>query len=220
MVLGRIGARFRELPRAQMAMIALLAVAMFAANIDQPYPELAPLQHIPTVALILAAPWLLRRWPLSDRSVALMLGFLLLHTLGGRYIYSYVPYDAWLRAVAGHDISSALGWRRNGYDRLVHFAFGLLLTPPFAEMAQRHGGASRRIAGLLAFALIGLVSALYEIFEWALTIVAAGDTAEHYNGQQGDIWDAQKDMAAAIMGSLGVIAYRMMTGAARRPRGL
>jgi len=204
------------MPRAQQGMIVLLALAVFAANIDQPYPELAPLQHAPTVGLILAAPWLLRRWPLSDRSVALILGFLLLHTLGGRYIYSYVPYDAWMRAITGHDISTALGWRRNGFDRLVHFAFGLLLTLPFAEMAWRHGGASRRLAGLLAFALIGLVSALYEIFEWALTIVAAGDTADYYNGQQGDIWDAQKDMAAAIMGSLGVIAYMTM---ARRLRG-
>jgi putative membrane protein len=213
------GACFRELPRAQQAMIALLAVAVAAANIDQPYPELAPLQHAPTVAVMLASPWLLRRWPLSNRSVACIFAFLLLHTLGGRYIYSYVPYDAWLRAVAGHDISSAFGWRRNGYDRLVHFAFGLLLTLPFAEMTQRHGGASRRMATMLAFALIGLVSALYEIFEWALTILAAGDTAEHYNGQQGDIWDAQKDMAAAIMGSLGVIAYMMMTSAANRLRG-
>jgi putative membrane protein len=32
--------------------------------------------------------------------------------------------------------------------------------------------------------------------------VLAGDTADYYNGQQGDIWDAQKDMAIAQLGSL------------------
>jgi putative membrane protein len=52
-----------------------------------------------------------------------------------------------------------------------------------------------------AFAAIGLGSALYEIFEWLLTIMAAGETAGYYNGQQGDVWDAQKDMAAAQVGS-------------------
>ena len=44
-------------------------------------------------------------------------------------------------------------------------------------------------------------SALYEIFEWLLTVIAAGVTADYYNGQQGDVWDAQKDMAAAQLGS-------------------
>lgn len=55
--------------------------------------------------------------------------------------------------------------------------------------------------------MIGLCSALYEIFEWLLTIVAADDTADYYNGQQGDPWDAQKDMALAQLGSLGAIIW-------------
>src|SRR3546814_19045146 len=50
------------------------------------------------------------------------------------------------------------------------------------------------------------VSCLYEIFEWLLAIVAGGETAERYNGQQGDPWDAQKDMALAALGALVVIA--------------
>ena len=45
-------------------------------------------------------------------------------------------------------------------------------------------------------------SCLYEIFEWLLTIVAAGPMADDYNGQQGDIWDSQKDMALAAAGAV------------------
>lgn len=39
------------------------------------------------------------------------------------------------------------------------------------------------------------------IVEWSLTIVMASESADYYNGQQGDMWDAQKDMALALLGS-------------------
>ncbi len=200
MITGAV-AVWKAVPVAQRRMILALAFAIVFANIAQPYPDLAPLQHGPTIALILAAPWLLRRWPLSTPAVACIWLFLLIHTLGARWIYSYVPYDDWARAVSGHDISSLLGATRNGYDRLVHFGFGALLTLPLSEIAQRRGGLRPTWALAFAFAAIGLGSALYEIFEWLLTILAAGETADYYNGQQGDVWDAQKDMAAAQIGS-------------------
>ncbi|KAA9016372.1 DUF2238 domain-containing protein [Sphingobium limneticum] len=204
---------WKTLPIAQRRMILLLLAAIGLANIAQPYPDLAPLQHGPTIALIMATPWLLRRWPLSTSAVACIWLFLLLHTLGARWIYSYVPYDDWARAVSGHDISSFFGTTRNGYDRLVHFSFGALLTLPVAEFARRHGGLSWGWSLTFAFAAIGLGSALYEIFEWLLTIMAAGETADYYNGQQGDVWDAQKDMAAAQVGSgLALIALLRLRG--------
>jgi putative membrane protein len=58
-----------------------------------------------------------------------------------------------------------------------------------------------------SFAVIGFVSAIYEMFEWLLTIVAAGATADWYNGQQGDVWDPQKDMAAAQTGALIAVTF-------------
>jgi len=42
---------------------------------------------------------------------------------------------------------------------------------------------------------------IYELFEWSLTFLMANG-AEDYNGQQGDSWDAHKDMALAMLGSL------------------
>ena len=47
--------RLGAIPAIQKWMLIVLAVAVAAANIDQPYPRLAPLQHAPTLALILAA---------------------------------------------------------------------------------------------------------------------------------------------------------------------
>jgi putative membrane protein len=195
------------LPPAQWAMLGLLLVAVVLANVDQPYPELAPLQHVPTVLLALAAPLLLRRWPLSTGSVAAIWLFLLLHTLGGRYIYSYVPYDDWSRALTGQTLSDLVGWSRNHYDRFIHFAFGLLWTLPVREALVRRHGVTPSLGLFMGFAFVALIGALYEIFEWALTIAVAADMADSYNGQQGDPWDPQKDMAMAQIGSVAAILW-------------
>ena len=190
----------------QRRLLGLLLVLLLAAQIDQPYPEIALLQHIPTMLLIVTGPLLLRGWPLSTASVACIVAFMALHTLGGRYAYSNVPYDDWARAVTGTTLSDAFGWTRNHYDRLVHFAFGALSVVPVAEVARRWGGLSRRGAAFTVLGWVLAISCLYEIFEWLLTIVAAGETADRYNGQQGDIWDAQKDMAFATLGAILVMA--------------
>ena len=197
------------LPAPQLRMIIVLAIAVALANVRQPYPDIAPLQHIPTILLILTAPILLRRWPLSDASVGCVLAFFLLHTLAGRYTYSNVPYETWGRALTGVSIDRTLGLVRNDFDRLVHLSFGLFAIPPFAEMARRYGGMGRRAALLSAFLFIGAVSALYEIFEWLLTIVLAPGMADEYNGQQGDMWDSQKDMAIALVGGLIVSSWML-----------
>ena len=190
----------------QRRLLGLLLVLLLAAQIDQPYPEIALLQHIPTMLLIVTGPLLLRGWPLSTASVACIVAFMALHTLGGRYAYSNVPYDDWARAVTGTTLSDAFGWTRNHYDRLVHFAFGALSVVPVAEVARRWGGLSRRGAAFTVLGWVLAISCLYEVFEWLLTIVAAGETADRYNGQQGDIWDAQKDMALAALGAILVMA--------------
>ena len=190
----------------QRRLLGLLLVLLLAAQIDQPYPEIALLQHIPTMLLIVTGPLLLRRWPLSTVSVACIVAFMALHTLGGRYAYSNVPYDDWARALTGTTLSDAFGWTRNHYDRLVHFAFGALSVVPVAEIARRWGGLSRRGAAFTVLGWVLAISCLYEVFEWLLTIVAAGETADRYNGQQGDIWDAQKDMALATLGAILVLA--------------
>ena len=193
-------------PPAQRRLIGLLLALLLIAQIDQPYPEVALLQHLPTMLLIVASPWLLRRWPLSTAAVACIALFLALHTLGGRYAYSNVPYDDWARALTGATLSDTFGWTRNHYDRFVHFAFGALSVVPVAEVARRRSGLGARGAMLAVLGWVLSVAALYEVFEWLLTLFAAGETADRYNGQQGVMWDAQKDMALAALGAVAGLA--------------
>lgn len=54
---------------------------------------------------------------------------------------------------------------------------------------------------------------IYELFEWLLTTVMTADAADCYNGQQGDIWDAQKDMALALLGSTAMLFGYMLRNA-------
>ena len=45
-------------------------------------------------------------------------------------------------------------------------------------------------------------SMFYELIEWWIAIGMSPEQAENYNGQQGDIWDAHKDMFLAFIGSV------------------
>jgi putative membrane protein len=187
--------------RIQWIWLALLAIALLLAQIDQPYPTVAPLHHGPTLVALIGLPFLLKRWPVSDAALGQVVLFLLLHTLGGRYTYSNTPYEEWYAALTGGDFRELTGWTRNHYDRLVHIAFGLLMVRPVMEVCHIKGLV--RSAGLwVALAFVLSMSCLYEIFEWLLAIFAAGPDAEAYNGQQGDPWDAQKDMVLALLGAL------------------
>jgi len=189
-------------PPVQRAMIGALAALLLLAQIKQPFPEVAPLHHIPTLLLLLAAPFLLRRWPLSNLSVGFIALFFALHTIGGRYTYSNVPYDDLARALTGRGISETFGFTRNHYDRLVHLSYGLLAVAPVAEALRRHAGLGARVALYIAVESVLAVSMLYELFEWQLAVIMQGPLADAYNGQQGDIWDSQKDMALATCGAV------------------
>ena len=203
----RTGAPISPLSRSQKWALGLLALTLLAAQIDPPFPETAALHHLPTFALLVASPFLLRRWPLSDGATWCVAIFLILQTIGGRYTYTNVPYDDVFRALTGTTLSDIFGFSRNHYDRLVHFAYGLLAVRPVAEVLRRHAGIPPRIALYIAFESVLAISALYEIFEWLLTLVMTGAVSAAYNGQQGDMWDAQKDMALAAIGALTAVIF-------------
>jgi putative membrane protein len=140
------------------------------------------------------------RFRFSDRSYVLMTIFLILHTTGSHYTYAEVPAGFWAR--------DAFGLSRNHYDRLVHFAFGLLMLRPMRELGFRNA------RGLGAFAIfyfsaagVGLWSLLYEVLEWIVAAVADPAAGTAYLGTQGDEWDAQKDMGLAILGAMLAAAY-------------
>lgn len=190
------------IPRPQRLLLGLTAGWALLSLVDTPYPALAPLQNLPTLAIIAVIGWSLRTRAMPTSAVACACLFLALHTIGGRYIYSFVPYEDWARALGLPSPAAILGLTRNSWDRLVHFCFGLLWVHPISCWLARHKGLGTALATYISVEFVLAGSALYEIFEWLLTIVMAGPDADAYNGQQGDNWDAQKDMAIAASGAL------------------
>ena len=139
----------------------------------------------------------------SRSGFILTIVFILLHIVGAHYLYSYVPYNKWLIHAFNVDLNQYFGWSRNMYDRLVHFSYGLLLFKITADVfsVSYPGNKSWKIA-LLALQFVMASSMVYELIEWWIAIGMSPEEAENYNGQQGDIWDAQKDMALATLGAI------------------
>ena len=143
-----------------------------------------------------------RRYHFSRGATTALFLFALLHIIGAHYTYAEVPYNAWGRALFGSGPNDWLGLHRNHFDRLVHFLFGLLFMPSLSELFAQKPGLNRRWQAAFAVCVVLSVSALYEMLEWWAAVQFGGDLGQAYLGTQGDVWDAQKDMAMAGLGAL------------------
>lgn len=186
----------------QKALWLVLALSAAASCISPPFPDELLLQHIPTVLVLAALPLLVQRYPVSNFALTCLVGFMLLHVLGARFIYSYVPYDQLFERFLGFNLTARYGFRRNHYDRFVHFAFGFLWVRPVWEVITRHFRVPPRFGVYATVEFVLAFSLVYELVEWGLTLVLAPEDAGAYNGEQGDIWDAHRDMSCALLGAL------------------
>jgi putative membrane protein len=160
------------------------------------------LENVLLVAALAFLAATFRAFPLSRISYALIFVFLCLHTVGAHYTYAEVPYDEWMKHLTGRSFNSLVGWERNNFDRIVHFSYGLLLAYPIREMFLRIGNVRGFWGYFLPLDLTMSTSMLYELVEWAAAEYFGGDLGMAYLGTQGDVWDAQKDMALASLGAL------------------
>jgi len=180
-----------------------LTLAVFAASWIAPRWPLEQALHSSLTVLGLAWLWRHdRRWPLRPLHFALVCGFVIAHSIGARWLYSNVPYDAWLQAAIGWSPTATFGWERNHFDRFIHLAFGLCFAPPtWAWLRQRWPGLASSQGFALAVVLVMCTSLAYEWLEWAIALALSPEAAEAYNGQQGDPWDAHADMLLATLGA-------------------
>lgn len=134
-----------------------------------------------------------KQHPLSNLSYILLFIFLCMHIYAAYHTYSGTPFDDWLK--------KQFHTERSYYDRVVHFAFGLLLVIPareyFTQVAFRSSWWS---FVLTVFILLGL-SALFEVIEWLVSVIA-GSSGKEYMGLQGDQLDPLKDMGLAFAGAV------------------
>ena len=190
-------------------LLLVLVVAVFAWSGWQPYDRFTwYLEVAPGVIglIILAATY--RRFRFTTLAYTLIAAHICILCVGGHYTYARVPLFDWLRPV--------FHWHRNHYDRLGHFAQGLVPAIITREVLLRLGVVTRRrwIPFLTLSVCLG-ISAFYELTEW-WTALFSGSAANAFLGTQGDIWDTQEDMLMALIGAtcallfLGLIHDRAM----------
>lgn len=159
----------------------------------------------------LALPLLLWGWTrvrLSNAAYVLLIVFGVLHEIGAHYQYSDVPYEQWFAAISGGGSLDALfGFERNQFDRVVHFLYGVLVTPAVIEVICAHVVLRGAWRFLLPAGFMMTHGMVYEIIEMVAALMVGGELGQAYLGTQGDVWDAQKDMALAAIGVILIMPY-------------
>ena len=194
---------FRHNPRYALGLLLVFLVVFVGLGLDPTSRSDWLLENFLTVLALAWAIWWYRRTPLSNLACTLLFVFGVLHEIGAHYQYSEVPYETWVAALCEDcSLDALFGFQRNQFDRLVHFLYGLLITPVAAEMIVSRV----RLRGFWLFVLpvtfMMSHSLIYELIEWLAASVVAPEVGQAYLGTQGDVWDAQKDRALATLGSL------------------
>ena len=176
------------------ATLALIVLAALLVSGLAPYDRATWWLEVSPV--LLAAPVLLasyRRFPLSDLLYWLIALHCLVLILGGAYTYARVPAGFWVQELL--DLS------RNPYDKLGHLMQGLVPTLIAREILLRGGFvAPGRMLAFLSLCVAMAISAVYELIEWAVALIAGGGAVD-FLGTQGDPWDTQSDMFCALLGA-------------------
>ena len=159
------------------------------------------------IAVLLAS---YRRFPLSNASYLCMLAFLSMHAVGAHYTYAATPF--------GFAAAGLLGFTRNHYDRLAHFAFGLLFVYPVREVLMRTSNLRSARLAFVTVAMLLAFSAGYELIEWWVALIVDPHAAYAYLGTQGDVFDAQKDESWALVGACGGVALLSVVALGRARR--
>ena len=182
--------RERALPLAALVLVIVLAISGW-----QPFDR--PTWLMETAPVLIALPLLAatrRRFPLTPMLYALIFVHALILIAGGAYSYARVPLGFWIQ----HTFDLA----RNPYDKIGHFAQGLVPMLLARQILLRGGYlSSRAMASFLAACVAMAVSACYELIEWGAAL-ALGQGADEFLGTQGDPWDTQSDMFMALLGAV------------------
>ena len=160
----------------------------------QPYDRFTwYLEVFPGVVGLITLAATYNRFRFTTLVYTLIAAHICLLCVGGHYTYARVPLFDWLRPV--------FHWHRNHYDRLGHFAQGLVPALITREIFLRLQVVARpKWIPFLTVSVCLAISAFYELTEW-WTALLTGNAATAFLGTQGDIWDTQQDMLMAFIGA-------------------
>ena len=135
-----------------------------------------------------------KSFPLTALVYILILTYSVILMIGGHYTFAEVP---------GFDgLTDLFGEGRNNYDKLSHFAQGVVPALIIRELILRKDiiqGTGWRQFFIVSVCLA--CSAFYELTEWWGALLS-GQKSELFLGTQGYEWDTQSDMGMALLGAI------------------
>ncbi len=183
--------RSNKIPLVLLGWIICVSIAAGISPLDR-YDWL--MENILVFTFLIGVIFAYKKSPLSNFSYVLVTIFLTLHLIGAHYTYSEVPL--------GFYLDKNFGFGRNHYDRVVHFFFGFLIVYPIREILTRANVIKGFWKFILPIAVTFSCSGIFELIEWLFVTMVHPTLGSAYLGTQGDIWDAQKDIALALMGAV------------------
>lgn len=194
----------RAWARLPLALSAVLVLIFIPTLLLSPEGALNWLLEVgPGLAAMVALAVTYRRMPMTHLVYALVFIHILILVYGGFYTYAKAPLGEWAK--------QAFGFHRNNYDKVGHFAFGFFPAVVVREVLLRATPLQR--GGWLSFLVISVImgaAATYELFEWGAAVVLDPAGGDRFLGTQGDVWDAQSDMALAGVGA--IVSLVLMRG--------
>ena len=176
------------------ALLVAYAVLWLVLAYKPVYPDDWRMENVLVLMFVSLLVFTYKRFPLSDLSYVVIFIFMTLHAFGAHYTYAETPLGFWIK--------DWFGFQRNHFDRIVHASFGLLMAYPIREVFLRVAHSRGFFAYYLPFDVTLAFSGAYEIIEMIAAVVVSPEAGDAYLGTQGDVWDAQKDMALAAAGAV------------------
>jgi putative membrane protein len=152
------------------------------------------LEIIPAIIGVLLLAITFNKFRFTNFTYLLILIHCIILFVGGHYTYAEVPLFDYIREIFQQS--------RNNYDKVGHFAQGLIPAMIIRELFIR-----KKVIGnqsFFNFIIVSIclaISAAYEWIEWGVSI-ATGDGGDAFLGTQGYVWDTQSDMLFATIGAI------------------
>ena len=182
-------------------LLLLVFIATFLWSIIEPKESFTCfLEIFPALLGVLILALTYKKFRFTNFTYFMILLHCIILFVGGHYTYAEVPLFDTIREIFHQT--------RNNYDKVGHFAQGLIPALIIRELFIRKKVISKK--SFFNFIIVSIclaISAAYEWIEWGVSI-ATGDQGDSFLGTQGDIWDTQSDMLFATMGAcIGLLLF-------------
>ena len=153
------------------------------------------MEVLPSALVLILLVSTYNKFRLTTVSYVIITLLVILTFIGGHYSYSKVPLFSWIK--------DYFGLQRNHYDRFGHFLKGAMVIVMIEILLRKTALLKSKTTNFIALCITLAIGAFYEIIEWASAKIGKeGKVTKDFLGMQGDIWDAQWDMAFLLVGSI------------------